>query len=371
MKFLKHIIIWSLLISLFPTVSFAEVGFVKGWYVDTRFQGDYSTNNIDEILAEYELKNGWYWTTKENEIQTFHGSPYPGWTDTSVNVNKKKGYNKGWYGYRWALTEPIEMITSKNKNPESSRGECFGFAEFIGYLLSGNRYPQYSVSKKGEWKRYDSLDAAGGLRVGDIVRIGTHSAIVYKISGDKVTFIQAFGGSFNRLYIDTGFNSSKKGSSSSLNELKKKIKYIARSPKNVGDIENVDSKTSSSSQVNTSIPANTCIGVWATANLNIRSKPSSQSEWLGSEKTGTYFDALEIVSSLEGGKDWYKITYNGQEAYISTSFASPQRPSKKEEKKQLEQYYDNSIVSSDEEYTQEITTPQKTVTTKTGTSPTN
>ena len=45
---------------LFPgLVSHAEFIFS-----DTRFQNDFTTENIDRIIEEYEFYDGWYWTTQ-------------------------------------------------------------------------------------------------------------------------------------------------------------------------------------------------------------------------------------------------------------------------------------------------------------------
>ena len=90
-------------------------------------------------------------------------------------------------------------------------GECFAFAQFIGYLLSGEINPQ------GRWNFFYSLEAAGGLKVGDIVRTESHtkernyehSAVVYAISGEEVIFMQVSGGGFNRISIGQGFPNRK------------------------------------------------------------------------------------------------------------------------------------------------------------------
>lgn len=113
-------------------------------FQDTRFQGLYTTENLNAILQEYELFHGWYWTTEANVPQNYHGHENkPGLTDTTANNLLKKEYEKGWYGCRWNW----DTLLSTKPNG-SGWGECYGFSQFIGYLLSGKRNPQGS---KG-WK---------------------------------------------------------------------------------------------------------------------------------------------------------------------------------------------------------------------------
>ena len=176
----------------------------KAVFEDTRFQGNYTTENLDAIIDAYELYDGWYWTTEAGVTQTFRGQPdHPGWTSTAIRVWDHKNYDSGWYGCRW------DVETVKESNPEQGGyAECFGFAQFIGYLLSGERNPQ------GHWRFYYSVEAAGGLKVGDIVRseytheesTWQHSAIVYSVRGEEITFLQVSGSGYNRISVGTGFS---------------------------------------------------------------------------------------------------------------------------------------------------------------------
>ena len=171
-------------------------------FQDDRFRGDFSTENLDAIIDEYELYDGWYWTTEAEVSQDFHGRPEcPGWTSTAEK-HIKHLWKKGWYGCRW----PIDHV----RRAAPDRGgyaECFAFAQFIGYLLSGEINPQ------GNWDFFYSYDAAEGLRVGDIIRTEyrvknisyNHSAVVYAVEGDDVRFMQVSGGSNNRISIGNGF----------------------------------------------------------------------------------------------------------------------------------------------------------------------
>ncbi len=173
-------------------------------FEDHRFQGEFTKENLDAIIAEYELFNGWYWTTEADKDQTYHGQENrPGWTHTAVEIWKHVHYLPDWYGCRWMIPRVRKYAPGKG-----GYGECFGFAQFIGYLLSGERNPQ------GRWKFYYSLKQAGGLRIGDIVRVEyqykekkyQHSAVVYDISEDQVTFLQTFSSSYNQISVGIGFS---------------------------------------------------------------------------------------------------------------------------------------------------------------------
>lgn len=80
----------------------------------------------------------------------------------------------------------------------------------------------------------------------------------------------------------------------------------------------------------TPTPASNQFYIWVNAGStgNIRSAPTASGTWLGSEKEGTRLTAYDRVASQDsGGKDWYKISYNGQIAYISTTTSSTSKPS--------------------------------------------
>ena len=171
-------------------------------FSDDRFRDNLSTENIDAIIEEYELYDGWYWTTPADTQQDFHGhAETPGWT-TTVEEQHKKNYLNGWYGCRW----PIDRVR-KYSPDRGGYAECFAFAQFIGYLLSGEINPQHN------WDFYYSLKASSGLQVGDIVRVEYrknkheihHSAVVYAIYGEEILFLQVSGGNYNRISIGKGF----------------------------------------------------------------------------------------------------------------------------------------------------------------------
>jgi len=184
-------------------LSAAAPGLAVGTFADTEFQGKFTTENLDAIIEKYELYNGWYWTTPAGEAQTYHGrEDEPGWTDTAVNVMHKTEYDPAFFGCRW----DTDAIDARMPN-SCGFGECFGFAQFIGYLLSGCANPHR------DWQAFYSVQAAGGLKVGDLVRAEYrknqkryyHSAIVYSVEGDTVLFLQVSGVNFNLLRIRQGY----------------------------------------------------------------------------------------------------------------------------------------------------------------------
>ena len=59
-------------------------------FSDDRFRDKLTTENLDAIIDEYELYDGWYWTTLPDVSQTFHGHPEsPGWTSSVENAKRK------------------------------------------------------------------------------------------------------------------------------------------------------------------------------------------------------------------------------------------------------------------------------------------
>ncbi len=192
-------------------------------FVDTRFRGVYTTENLDAILEAYDLKDGWYWVTKPDVTQNYHAHENKkGWTQSSQLIAEEKNedyfYNRGWFGCRWDCNE----VQSGMPNAYGW-GECFGFCQFLGYLLSGE------VNPHGKWRQYNSVWEADGLRVGDIIRVEytdekgfhQHSAMVYSIRNDRVRFIQCSGVSHNKLYINWGFRGANLGNTTLLSDIRK------------------------------------------------------------------------------------------------------------------------------------------------------
>ena len=104
------------------TLFFLMILLLAGWsfsalaedatFTDTRFQGDYSTENLDAIIEEYELYDGWYWTTQRNVYQDYHGQEEKkGWTQSSKERFDPFIYSWGWFGCRWNWDELNETFS--------------------------------------------------------------------------------------------------------------------------------------------------------------------------------------------------------------------------------------------------------------------
>lgn len=185
-------------------------------FSDDRFQNVFTTDNLNAVIDEYELFDGWYWTTKANIPQTFHGQPEsPGWTSSAEEAGRK-AYKQGWYGCRFPADRVL--LTSPEKG---GYAECFAFAQFIGYLLSGEINPQHN------WTYYYSVKDSGPLRVGDIVRTEYtrkgkqygHSAVVYAVNGEEYLFLQVSGSNYNRISVGQGFNDGRTLNATTLDEI--------------------------------------------------------------------------------------------------------------------------------------------------------
>ena len=195
----RRLFVFLLLLCFVFSISSAFADFL---FSDDRFRGSLTTENLDAIISEYELFDGWYWTTQAEITQDYHGhQDCPGWT-TSVEASKRKDYLKGWYGCRW----PIDHV----RRVAPDRGgyaECFAFTQFIGYLLSGDINPHKN------WDLYYKTEKSGPLQVGDIVQVDYkkngryihHSAVVYSVKDDEIFFLQVSGSRYNRISVGEGF----------------------------------------------------------------------------------------------------------------------------------------------------------------------
>ena len=213
---MKHTRRISFFLALLFACLFISEAAAKFSFSDDRFRDRLTTENLDAIIDEYELYDGWYWTTQANVMQDFHGHPEtPGW-NTTVDEKNLKNYLSGWYGCRW----PIDMVL-KTSPDRGGYAECFAFAQFIGYLLSGEKNPQR------RWKFFYSTEASRGLLVGDIVRVEYkkknhmyyHSAVVYSVNGDEILFLQVSGGNYNRISVGKGFSVGNVENVTSLEEI--------------------------------------------------------------------------------------------------------------------------------------------------------
>ena len=214
---------------------FSSVASASFKFSDDRFQGIFTTENINKIIEEYELFDGWYWTTRARVPQTFHGMEnMPGWTDTAVNICHHTAYVHGQYGCRWMANQVTR------EKAYGTYGECFGFASFVGYLLSGEYNPHH------KWEYYYSVKDAGGLKVGDILRVDFyknnkhyhHSAVVYSVNEKEILFLQVSGSRYNRISVGTGYMDGYHNDPRTIEEFEKMRNLkICRSKINISDTD--------------------------------------------------------------------------------------------------------------------------------------
>ena len=147
------------------------------WPPCAKAAGDYSTAAIQAICNKYGFATGKYWT-----YNTKTGSA------TDYTASNHGSNEAGYAGYKYP--KPLHK-------GDWYAAQCWGFAELIGYELS-------KVMPTHNWTKYTSIEAAGGLKVGDILRAGGHSAMIYSInfSTGDFTVAECWGGGKN--YINVG-----------------------------------------------------------------------------------------------------------------------------------------------------------------------
>lgn len=93
------------------------------------------------------------------------------------------------------------------------------------------------------------------------------------------------------------------------------------------------SSSSSSSTTTTTKPTFTSKNqtVYATSEVNVRSSYSTSSSVLGTLKAGDSVKRTGIATKSVDGILWSKITYNGQTAYVSSSFLTTTKPEEKDD----------------------------------------
>ncbi len=157
-------------------------------FVFTSAVAEHSTNEIQRICDEYGFTTGRYWSYSEGSGNPTAYTASDQKATTTTSTQKGRPGDGDYKGYRFA-----------------GGSECWAFAGFIGYKLSGFSNP-YDRS----WTKFESLNslnAAGGIAVGDLIRTRNHSAIVYSISDNgNLRFVQCGGGINNSISVDGFFN---------------------------------------------------------------------------------------------------------------------------------------------------------------------
>ena len=172
-----------------------------------------TTGAIQDVCNRYGFKSGAYWTYDYSNVEktksALDAAATSGYCASSVPYGSGK-YRSQYYS--GSDTHYGEYIFQGGR-------QCFGFANFIGYQLTG------SVPTSG-WKKYSSVaevESVGGLQVGDVIRAGGHSAMVLTVSGSTVTTVECWGGNKNKIAIGGYFN----GSAKTLKDIAKKYTFTA------------------------------------------------------------------------------------------------------------------------------------------------
>lgn len=181
------------------------------------YYGTYTTENLQSICDAYNFKNGYYWsynTTVSGASTKYTASTHKAKTSTSDKYGKPGETNYKGYSF-------------------DGGSECWGFAGFLGYKLSGIKTPNT------KWKKYTSETALGDIRVGDIIRHSSHSAVVLTVSDNgKFCVIDANGGSNNEIkYGDRPYFYKGNGYTNAKTLFSKTQAYVLRAPDNVYDYE--------------------------------------------------------------------------------------------------------------------------------------
>ena len=139
-----------------------------------------TTSQIDQVRSDYELWNGWYWRGKSNVSWW----PWLGAYAASGGWHASQSAT-GTYDYRY-------------NDGTASATQCNGMARFIGKQITGQSvktWPQKGLS--------DFVNNGYSLQPGDVVSIDNancyHMAMVYSVTGDRATFIEALGGQQSKI----------------------------------------------------------------------------------------------------------------------------------------------------------------------------
>ncbi len=178
-----------------------------------------TTAMIQAICDQYGYKDKTtYWVYNEKKDKSSHPKLpddwYVGSTDSTYHTSNQIGSGKT-LSYR-----------------VGSLYECAGFASFIGWKLTGSIPKTGNINSSSGlgsgWKAYTvaQITNSGGVQPGDIIRTGSHSAVVYSVtSNGSFTVAECWGGTKNRIAIGHGFNG--KGESTVLSSISG-VKYVLR-----------------------------------------------------------------------------------------------------------------------------------------------
>ncbi len=172
-----------------------------------------STAAIKEVCNRYGFKSGAYWTYDYNKVNK---------TQAELDAAATNGYKASGVPYGSGKYRSRHYSNSDTHYGEyifKGGRQCYGFANFIGYQLTG------SVPTSG-WTKYSSVtqvENAGGLQVGDVIRSSGHSAMVLTVSGSSITTVECWGGNNNKISVGGYFN----GSAKTLRDISNRYGFVA------------------------------------------------------------------------------------------------------------------------------------------------
>lgn len=189
-------------------IIFLVIAMLSCWIVPvsaaSTFKLKYSYANTSEITAHMDLLKdifpaGKYWNGGKSFRQMQASAKSGDFSFSAMGVTDRGCQ----YRYRDGCSCHGYVCTSNGNVDENGNGkidqnekdigrQCWGFANFVGYLL----FPNYGIPTnctKGWTKITGSNAKSVTLEPGDIVRMGGHSGIVWKVDGDTVYLAQVFG----------------------------------------------------------------------------------------------------------------------------------------------------------------------------------
>ena len=151
---------------------------------ELNYQGYYSSEEITaqmNAMKQFLLAHK-YWNGNKSKKSLMASAKKGDFSASAMGIT-----NKG-------CTSTEEYCTSNSFGPDGDYWQCWGFANFVGWLL----FPQNAIPNQrtggGGWTRYaGSAVKKTTLEPGDIVRVDGHSGVVWKTEGSLLYFAQCLG----------------------------------------------------------------------------------------------------------------------------------------------------------------------------------
>ena len=174
--------------------------------------GSITRERIDSVCSEYGFNSG----TSNNPVYWSYDWTNLTKTQSVLDSAAQTSYKATHTPKGTGSEHYVSKLFSKQSAPHTGyleygqyvfngKIECYGFAEFLGYKLTG-QYPS------SQWTHYTSVSEvnnAGGIKVGDVIRAGGHSAFVLSVSGNTFKTVEVWSSDKhkNKIVYNTTFNS--------------------------------------------------------------------------------------------------------------------------------------------------------------------